>query len=368
VKISIVMPCRNAAKTIEAQLNALCHQQWRGGWEVIVADNGSNDGTQELVASFYGRLPDLRLLDASAKRGAAYARNVGARQASGDALVFCDADDEVGAGWLSAMGNALGRHDFVASRMDVEKLNSPAVAAAINNVQGKELRRAYYPPFLLHAGSSGMGVKKKLHEQIGGFDESLREREDTDYCFRMQLAGVRLHFVAEATIHIRYSDKPKDLFRQARRWARYQALLYKRYGRELPLEQPWRSYVQTWRDLIGCMPRMFMAQTRGAWMKTAGTQIGLLEGVLRYRVPPVCHGRRSEAASDATTLPAALFSEPLVIIPESASRSVDLQEVGYANSRQNPAHARRDAETGIKKIVTGLLTLAGQLSGMPIWV
>ena len=364
MKLSIVMPCRNAAKTIETQLNALCHQQWHGGWEVIVADNGSNDGTQDLVASFHGRLPGLRLLDASAKRGAAYARNLGARQASGDALVFCDADDEVGLGWLSAMGNALGRHDFVASRMDVEKLNSPALAAAINNVQGKELRRAYYPPFLFHAGSSGMGVKRNLHEQIGGFDESLREREDTDYCFRMQLAGVSLHFVAEATIHIRYSDK--DLFRQARRWARYQALLYKRYGRNLPLERPWRSYLQTWRDLIGCMPRVFRAQTRSAWMKTAGTQIGLLEGVVRYGVPPVCQGRSSEAASDTATRPAALFAEPLGLIPESAS--CNLQDVESASGWENSPHARRGAETAGKKIMTAVLSVASQLTSMPIWV
>lgn len=360
------MPCRNAVRTIEAQLNALCHQQWPGGWEVIVADNGSTDGTQDVVAHFYGRLPELRLIDASSRRGAAHARNMGVKQASGDALAFCDADDEVGIGWLTAMGEALGRHDFVASRMEVEKLNPPALAAAINNVQGKELRRAYYPPFLLHAGSSGMGVKRSLHERVGGFDESLSEREDTDYCFRMQLAGVMLHFAADAMIHIRYSDKPKDLFRQARRWARYQTLLYKRYGREVPLVQPWRSYLQIWRDLIGCMPRAFKRETRPAWMKTAGTQIGLLEGVIRYRVAPVCQARASEAASDAALLPTALFAEPLVALSESASGSVKLQDIRHAKQANNPAHARNESNTAAKKTLALLLAIASRVSGVPI--
>ena len=46
------------------------------------------------------------------------------------------------------MGNALERYDFIASRMDVDKLNPPWLAVTLKNVQGKELRRAYYPPFV----------------------------------------------------------------------------------------------------------------------------------------------------------------------------------------------------------------------------
>lgn len=308
MKLSIVVPCRNAAKTIGLQLAALSRQQWHDGWEVIVADNGSSDGTQNIVARYYGCLPGLRLIDASARRGAAHARNVAVRAASGDAIVFCDADDEVGIGWLTAIGNALTVHDFVASRMDVDKLNPPWLAVTLNNVQGREIRRAYYPPYLGHAGSSGMGVKKALHERVGGFDETLRAREDTDYCFRIQLQGTALVFVPEATIHIRYGDSSEVLFHQARRWARYQALLYKRYGAGVPLENPWRSYLQTWRDLIASSPRAFRKETRPAWMKALGTQIGLIDGVIRYRVPPVCEAYPGDSVSKAIamSLPALL--------------------------------------------------------------
>ena len=288
MKLSIVIPCRNAARTIAVQLDALCTQQWRGGWEVIVADNGSTDGTHAIVERYSRRLPGLRLIDASSRRGAAHARNAAARAAAGDALVYCDADDEVGIGWLTAVGNALQRHDFVVSRMDLDKLNPPWLALSLNNVQGREVRRAYYPPYLRHAGSSGMAVKREIHERIGGFDETLREREDTDYCFRIQLLGHELHFAADAVIHIRYSEKPEALFQQARRWAVYQTLLYKRYGSGTPLDRPWASYLKTCRDLLGCSTRVFDREKRPAWMKTLGTQVGLLQGAILYRVPPVC--------------------------------------------------------------------------------
>jgi glycosyltransferase involved in cell wall biosynthesis len=85
----------HAVKTIETQLEALSHQQWHGGWEAIVADNGSTDGTQDVVARFHGRLPGLRLIDALARRGAAHARNAAVvKEASGEGLAFCDADHE----------------------------------------------------------------------------------------------------------------------------------------------------------------------------------------------------------------------------------------------------------------------------------
>jgi glycosyltransferase involved in cell wall biosynthesis len=296
MKLSVVVPCWNAVNTIAVQLDALCHQQWRGGWEVIVADNGSTDGTQQLVESYYGRLPGLRLIDASDRRGAAHARNNAAKIATGDALVYCDADDEVGIGWLTAIGNALQTHDFVVSRMDVDKLNPPWLALTLNNVQGREIRRAYYPPYLRHAGSSGMAVRKILHDRVGGFDETLREREDTDYCFRIQLLGCEMHFVADATIHIRYNERGEVLFHQARRWASYQALLYKRYGAGMPLDRPWASYFKTWRDLLACLPRVFDRQKRPAWMKTLGTQVGLLQGAILYQVSPVCETLPMEKA------------------------------------------------------------------------
>jgi glycosyltransferase involved in cell wall biosynthesis len=287
MKLSVVIPCLNAAETIGGQLEALRRQKWRGSWEVIIADNGSNDTTLSVIkANAYG-LPSLRVVDASDRRGAAHARNVGARFASGESLLFCDADDEVGDGWLAAMGNALLRYDFVASRTDIEKLNPVWIAKSLRNPQGKNLQRVSYPPYSYHAGGSTLGIKRRIHEQVGGFDESLNCLEDTDYCFRVQLLGTEFHFVPEAVLHVRYSSNPVGLFLQARLWAEYNELMYRRYRGSARLSHPWVAYVQTWCDLICRVPRALHKETRSAWMKTLGTQIGLLQGAIRFRVPPV---------------------------------------------------------------------------------
>jgi glycosyltransferase involved in cell wall biosynthesis len=134
MKLSVIVPSFNAADTISGQLEALANQQWNQPWEVIVADNGSGDETVairkasslRLIAQNYSKKILLfRVIDASDKKGGAHARNLGASVAKGEALAFCDADDEVAPGWVAAMGEALSKYDFVAGRNQHWKLNEP---------------------------------------------------------------------------------------------------------------------------------------------------------------------------------------------------------------------------------------------------
>jgi glycosyltransferase involved in cell wall biosynthesis len=287
MELSVVIPCYNAAEHIGAQLSALSRQLCQRSWEVVVADNGSTDATIEVVNQYQQVLPNLHVVDASDRSGSAHARNVGAHFARGKSLVFVDADDEVGAGYLAAMSAALAGYDFVASRFEIDKLNPRLIGAKLRNPQDTGLQKIAYPPYLSHAGGSGLGIKREIHHRVGGFDESLPRLQDTDYCFRVQNLGVKLHFAVDAVVHVRYSSEPVTLFHQARLWAEYNELMYRRYGGGARMAHPWATYVQTWRDLIYCIPRALKKETRAAWMKTLGTQIGLLQGAIRFRVPPV---------------------------------------------------------------------------------
>lgn len=285
--VSVVIPCRNNAASIGVQLAALARQDWYSPWEVVVADNGSTDGTLEVVEQHRRSLPRLRIIDASRRRGAAHARNAGVAAASGEAILFCDADDEVGAGWLSAMGEGLMRCDFVAARLETEKLNPPEIAAAVKNPQSEGLQRVSYPPQLWHASGATLGVKRKVHDRIGGFDETLPVLEDTDYCFRLQLGGVKLCFIENAIVHYRFRLNHQALFQQARCWGQYNVLMYKRYGQNARLPRPWRRHLLRWHSLLRSVPALRDKDQRFAWTKGLGTQLGVLQGSIKYGVPPV---------------------------------------------------------------------------------
>lgn len=283
IKISVIIPCFNAVETIGAQLDALTTQRWHGPWEVVVVDNRSTDASMDIVKKYFNRIPGLRIVHAFAHQGAPYALNVGAKAANGDALLFCDADDIVGDGWLGTMGEALLSHDFVACRMDTEKLNIQRYG--YGNPQAHGTQMLWYPPYLPHAGGGTIGIKTSLFHTVGGFDESLHYLQDTDFCFKVQFTGVKLHFVPDAVIHVRYRNTIFGVYRQSRNYAEYNVVLFKRY-RSLAPENPhlWKQYLDDCKKLL---ISFFKRKNRYNMAWDFGRQIGRLKGCIKNKVPPV---------------------------------------------------------------------------------
>ncbi|HMQ32503.1 MAG TPA: glycosyltransferase [Chloroflexaceae bacterium] len=290
VELSVIIPALNVAPVIGDQLAALAAQDWDGAWEVIVADNGSRDGTVEVARRYQARLPDLRILDASGRQGAAFARNVGAQAAQGEALVFIDADDIVAPGFLRAMAAALREHPFSAPRIDATSLNSAWAARLGEHPQYHGLMRYYNEPFLHHASGCGLGMRRSLFLRLGGFDESLLRLQDTELCFRAQLAGVPMHFVPEARVAMRNRQSFRGMLRQARDWGKAEVSLVSRYRR---MGGPWRllylwlRYTARWLKLLA---RLLGARSRQAVAlvaKEAARQVGIFEAALRTGKPPV---------------------------------------------------------------------------------
>lgn len=202
VELTVVIAAFDAEATLGAQLDALAAQCVPFPWELVVADNGSTDGTADLARSYADRLP-VRVVDASATRGAGAARNVGVSVARAPLVAFCDADDVVGDGWVLAMRTALRTHAFVAGRFDGERLNGPRVLRSRTIPQTAGLQESTRLPGLHAAGAGNMGIRADVFRAVGGFDPGCLFLEDTDLCWRVQLAGVPLTWVPEAVLHVR---------------------------------------------------------------------------------------------------------------------------------------------------------------------
>lgn len=283
VGLSVIIPSFNAETTLREQLDALAEQDVAEPWELIVADNGSTDKTVEIAEAYRGRIANLRVIDASDRRGASHARNVGVAAALGSRIAFCDADDVVAPNWLNAIARALDRHDLVASRFDGDRLNSRETLAVRKCPQQEGLMSFKYSRFLPTAGACGMGVRRKLFEALEGYDEQLLNGEDIDFCWRAQLGGTELHFVRDAVVHIRLRSEPGEIFRQTMNYGLWTVPLYRRYLEHGMPRVPWQSGVRSWLQLLLRLPRLTKRSTRTKWLKEFAYRWGLLKGSIRFR-------------------------------------------------------------------------------------
>ncbi len=107
---SVVIPTYNRKPILEKCLQALEKQQFDAnlvsGYEVVVVDDGSTDGTVEWLQNQADRFPHVHLLEQDHK-GPAAARNLGVKRANGDTIIFIDSDLVVLQGFLQAHASAL---------------------------------------------------------------------------------------------------------------------------------------------------------------------------------------------------------------------------------------------------------------------
>jgi glycosyltransferase involved in cell wall biosynthesis len=274
-QLSVVIPARNAAATIDAQLLALLDQEWDHSFEVVVADNGSRDATGQIVDRFARRDPRVRRVDASDQPGVSHTRNVGVEAARADAIAMCDADDVVAAGWVRAVGDALREHEFVTGPLEVDRLNPAWVADS----RGRAITRGpgdFHGVFPF-AHSCNLGVRKAVIDRCGGFDEALATGEDVELSFRLWRAGHVLTYVPEAVVHYRYRTGWRDLWEQSRAHARVGPRLEREVraaGVAVPAGGEWRRWLWLARraGLLTSRPG------RAQWLAVAGGRIGRLEG------------------------------------------------------------------------------------------
>jgi glycosyltransferase involved in cell wall biosynthesis len=284
--ISVVLPLYNAAGVVGDQLDALAGQAYSGVWELVVADNGSTDGGASMIERWRGHIPGLQVIDASVRRGAAAARNLGARAAAGDGLAFCDADDVVAPGWLAALARALQDHDLVAGSCDHEALNP---GATVNwHARSFEAELPVTMGFLPYATSANMAVSRTAFFEVDGFDEGFAvvgaAGEDIDLSWKLQLRGHRLHFEPGALVYYRHRHDLREVWRQNLHYGMADVLLYKRYRahglRPRPLSQALRGF----RGLLVRTPALMRRGSRGLWLRDAGQRLGRLQGSVQERM------------------------------------------------------------------------------------
>jgi GT2 family glycosyltransferase len=280
--VSVVIATYEGDATLAAQLDALSKQTFARPWELVVADNMGSATTRALVDEQVRVIPGIRYVDASQKRGVAFARNTGAKAARGELLLFCDDDDLVSPTWIDALVTAAETEgaDLVGGRRDVTVLNTPEARYWRGVPDGFDARFGGPP----HAVGSNVAVRREMFERVGGFDEAFTlGGEDVDLGIRVAAAGGRLAFAEEATIEYRLKDTPGAVGRQSYAYGRSEPLLFRKHPDQWPRRRA-TVVLKSWGWMLVNVWRVVPRRERGRWLWIAGRNVGRIAGSFHERV------------------------------------------------------------------------------------
>ena len=201
MKISIIIPTLNEELYIGQLLSSIVAQGIKPH-EVIVVDSGNTDKTESVVKLYKDRLP-ISYVPADGK-GAARARNTGAKRATGDFVYFVDSDCTLPPENLRKITDAVKKQKLdvalMPGRMSSGKHWYTRSGIYFMNGYVRLMRRTPWP-----IGFSCFMINRELFMQSGGFDATIPVMEDYDLILRLHRAGGKIGYVKQT--HFDASDR-----------------------------------------------------------------------------------------------------------------------------------------------------------------
>ncbi len=221
--VSIIIPAKDEVRVIEEAVRTACAQEYAGGVEVVVVDDGSTDGTCEVLGRLAVELPVIIVETPSGSIGKAAALQVGVARSHGDLLAVFDADARLGPQVIAQMVPHLADPRVGAAQGRRLVHNGPR--NRLTRFQDDEYRifqtllqraRQAVGAFVCLAGN-GLIVKRAALEAVGGWNEEALT-EDIDLTIRLHLAGWEIRYCYEAEVWEEGVVQLRDLIRQRERW------------------------------------------------------------------------------------------------------------------------------------------------------
>lgn len=209
---SIIIPNWNGIKFIEVCLRSVLASDFDQEFEVVVVDNGSSDGSRELI---YEKFPSVKVLEEGYNSGFAKACNDGIKASSGEYIILLNNDIEVETSWLKELVGGMQRHSECG--MGTSKMVQYDNRSQIYNT-GDQFRiycegggrgfgeidaGQYEKEDYVFGACAGAGIyRRSLFEKIGFFDEQFFIfAEDVDINLRAQLIGERCVYFPSAIVY-----------------------------------------------------------------------------------------------------------------------------------------------------------------------
>jgi glycosyltransferase involved in cell wall biosynthesis len=231
-RVSVIVPVYNSEQTLPDCLDALQNQTVPAStFEVIVVDDGSSDGSKDLP-SF---IPRVRFLSIH-HQGPAAARNFGVQHASGEILLFTDADCVPCPDWIEKMIAPFEQADIVGVKGAYLNHQRSLVARFVQAEYEGKYARMEKERYIDFIDTYSAGYRRDIFLKQGGFDISFSTSsvEDQELSFRLATAGHKMVFVPAArVVHLRHASNLKDYFLKKYKIGYWKVLVHKKHPSKL---------------------------------------------------------------------------------------------------------------------------------------
>lgn len=220
--VSILIPVKDVARYIEKCLDAILNQDYpKDKYEILVLDNKSSDGTQEIVSQ-YGE--PVRLIqtgiDSPARK-----YNLVIDQTKGSILGLVDGDANVSKDWLKKVIAPLSDPRVAGATGLILTHNKESLVA---RVIGYELQYRYenLPRKIKRAATMHTVYKKEVLVEVGRFNERLKTGYDCEIGHRITSAGFDIIFVKDALVYHNHRSTLGSYFQQQYEYGKFAILRY----------------------------------------------------------------------------------------------------------------------------------------------
>lgn len=266
--ISIIVPVYNDAEGLGTTVDSLLEHTDPEA-EVVLVDNDSTDHTPEIAADYAADHDHITLAFEREIQSSYAARNTGIDHASGEILVFFDADQRVTDGWLTALVDCLDEADYVAPNIELDAGEPPTLIGQYNKTTGFPIEG--FLQCHRYAPTSCLAVRHELIDDVGRFDDRLVSGGDLEFGNRVDRAGYELAYCSTATVIHPTRDSFDALYNRNVRIGRGHCQLQRcypdRYGRvgipPRPSDIRSQQYDESQGRLLFTLLTLLMTATRG---------------------------------------------------------------------------------------------------------
>lgn len=225
--VSIIIPVYNAASTLALCLDSIQRLNYpKNAFEVIVVDNGSDDGSDRIARNY-----DVLLLYETTIQSSYQARNTGIAKANGNLIAFTDSDCIVSEDWLSNLAGYWNDRTIGCFAGDILSYEPNTMVEKFSDRFGILSQSGLLNhPYMPYTATANTAYRREVFDIIGLFNPHLYSGGDADIAWRMQKhTEFKIKFIPRAQIYHKHRTDIVGLYKQFKRYEYGRLLLHEIY-------------------------------------------------------------------------------------------------------------------------------------------